>query len=134
MRVVGEKADKSRLLPRNSSHSTPALKTAPRIRIPNRQPAATTKVQRPTVVRVVRHGNPAAIGIGVGEQSAGIQTLVVHERFAVTSRVHLVEASTAMALRTQWAGRRDAIIRGSRCAGEQGRVTSAERETGATGG
>lgn len=62
-------------------------------------------VQRPAVVGVVRHGDSAAVCVGVGEEGAGVEALIVHERLAMSSRVHLVKAAALLALRAKRAGR-----------------------------
>lgn len=62
----------------------PAVEATSRIRVPDGQFSA-TEIKRSTVIGVVGHGDPAAICVGIGEESTRVEALVVHERLAMTS-------------------------------------------------
>jgi hypothetical protein len=62
----------------------PALKTTPWIWVSDSQ-STTAQIERSTIVCVICHRYPAAIGIGVCKQCAWVQALIVNKRLAMTS-------------------------------------------------
>lgn len=112
--------------------SDSTLETGSRIGILDSKLAA-SEVERSAVICVVGHGYPTSIGVCIREEGTRVESLVVHERLAMASRVRLVKAGAGVALRAKRTGRRDTVVTSCCAGGKESRVSRAMRWAGGRG-